>query len=396
MRDIPIKNPGDQLFSAEWNDVAEELENIITSTGITLSASDLTQLSKAVTNYVAESSYYVDSGITNAYVVNPLGTLSPITSYKVGTWVRFSTTNPNTGPSTINVASLGVKPILDAYGKALTGGEIPATAEVQIFYDGTNFRLISSSLSSFAVGMTKKFVGCRLANNASDLLKDIDFNSGYFRANNRPLVFKSPTTIVKQLDAVWAPGSGVGGRASAVGISPNTWYHCFYLASNTGTIDAGFDASIIATNLLSDAAGYPYYAYRGSIKTDGSSNIYAFYNLGDLFYWNALVNEINGGLTGAYTNFTIGTPPGVITEAYLNGTVEEVTTGASEVLARSNIVPNFVRSILESDNGPANKYSKNDFVILADTASQIQLRYGAVNPTTFVLRTTGYRQLYDQ
>lgn len=79
-----------------------------------------------------------DTGAANAYVVVlPY----PPAAYTVGQRVAFIPANGNTGPSTINVNSLGVKAIKRFDGTDLLIGDIPAGAFVELRYDGTDFRM---------------------------------------------------------------------------------------------------------------------------------------------------------------------------------------------------------------------------------------------------------------
>jgi hypothetical protein len=123
MRDIPTKVTGNNLTADEFNDIPTELENAITSAGITLSAGDLTQLSKAIAHYVGNSSFYTDTGVADAYVATPIGANKSPPAYVNGMVVEFKIGNTSTGASTINVDGLGVKNITGtASAGALTVG----------------------------------------------------------------------------------------------------------------------------------------------------------------------------------------------------------------------------------------------------------------------------------
>lgn len=89
-------------------------------------------------------SYAADSGAANAYVI----TLTPApTAYATGQLFRFKTSNANTGVSTLNVNGLGAKTIKGKGGADLAAGEISAGQVVAVQYDGTNFQLLSQSIS---------------------------------------------------------------------------------------------------------------------------------------------------------------------------------------------------------------------------------------------------------
>jgi hypothetical protein len=73
-------------------------------------------------------------------------TITPaITAYVTGQTFRFVAAGANTGAVTININGLGAKAVTKSGATALTGGDIPAGAAVQIFYDGTQFQLSSGA-----------------------------------------------------------------------------------------------------------------------------------------------------------------------------------------------------------------------------------------------------------
>lgn len=102
------------------------------------------------TGKISQSSaevYAADSGAADAYVV----TLSPVPAgYTNGMVVRFKAANANTGASTVNVNSLGVKNITKRYNTALIANDILANAIITAVYDGTQFQIVHE-LSATAV-----------------------------------------------------------------------------------------------------------------------------------------------------------------------------------------------------------------------------------------------------
>jgi hypothetical protein len=81
--------------------------------------------------------YAADSGAANAYVV----ALSPVPSLVAGLSVVFKVGNSNTGASTLNLNSLGVKSVTKSGTTALAGGDLVAGQIVTAVYDGTQFQL---------------------------------------------------------------------------------------------------------------------------------------------------------------------------------------------------------------------------------------------------------------
>ncbi len=105
-----------------------ELEAVTTGFGLVE-----TQISSAIRGM---GNYGVDSGVVNAYVVTGVAT-AYITSYVDGLELTVKTVTANTGASTINVNSLGVKTIVRADGSALQTGDILANAPFTIIYNST-------------------------------------------------------------------------------------------------------------------------------------------------------------------------------------------------------------------------------------------------------------------
>ena len=139
--DIVSKITGDSLTATEFNQIPNELENTISSTGQTPNDGDLFQVSKSIADYTANGDFYTDSGAADAYVLAAQGSKQAPTSYATGTRVRFSVGNTNTGASTVNVATLGVKSIKRQDGSALSIGDMVAGEIVELEYDSTNFLL---------------------------------------------------------------------------------------------------------------------------------------------------------------------------------------------------------------------------------------------------------------
>jgi hypothetical protein len=91
-----------------------------------------------------------DSGAADAYVV----TLPQTVAYTAGLRVRFVAGAANTGASTVNVNSLGVKAIKQANGDALISGDIALDQVVDLTYDGTNFKFVGATNSAVTAAAT--------------------------------------------------------------------------------------------------------------------------------------------------------------------------------------------------------------------------------------------------
>jgi len=117
-----------------------EIVNTISSTGIiTPGDGDLSQLAKAIQS--GQLNFEHDTGTANNYATN----MSPNPgSYFEGLMVILKMLNTNTGPSVLNLNSLGNKPIVRSDGSPLVGDDIVAGFYICFLYDGTSFRMVWS------------------------------------------------------------------------------------------------------------------------------------------------------------------------------------------------------------------------------------------------------------
>ena len=157
-----------------------------------------------------------------------------------------------------------------------------------------------------------------ILSNGTDTANDIDISA--FSARDFADTFTmTGTAFTKQMDAVWASGSGAGGLPSAlfpVGVA--TWHHVFAISNEDGTtVDTGFDTDLTASNLRDDS-GLTLYRRLGGVYVNGGGTIDQFYQLGNHFFWDIMVSAWNtsGGGTSRITA-TVRTPLGIETLAIL-------------------------------------------------------------------------------
>ena len=119
--------------------------------------------------------------------------------------------------------------------------------------------------------------------NGTDTTNDIDIAIGECADSDNDHILKLTAAMGKQIDVNWAaggtPGTPAGGFPSGLTLTNDTGYHFFLIKKDSdGTIDSGFDTSLTATNLLSDATGYTEYRRVGSILY-GTATIEQFFDL---------------------------------------------------------------------------------------------------------------------
>jgi len=374
------------------NSVKEEVNNTVTQSGQSLTGiGDTSQLSKGIANYVSSSAFYSCTNTGDAYTLTPISPFKGITGYKDGQLFRFRPSATNTTQSpTANFNSQGVKSITKADGSTQVDiGQIDLNEDIELRYDLANDVLVIPKLGTSSLFHTWATGGIKTENDSSNPLRNIKFNIGSCRdaADTFDIVFSS--ALVKQLDAVWAAGTGLGGRASAVSLTANTTYHLFVISKVDGTTDAGFDTSLSASNLLSDATGYTKYRRVGSMRTDSSSNWLQYYQQGKRFILKASILDLN--YVPASNNYptlsTISTPLGIITTAICECGMSGTTNSTHGVTSA------FVNDASQTVLGETAS-DQNFIIVYVDTNTSSQINEGrtatAGGSYTFTLRVLGW------
>lgn len=392
MLSIPSKSTGSTYLASEFEGGSvREVQNIITDTGIALSGADLNQLGKAVSEYVAGASFYVEGGgsAADAYVLAAIGSKKTPTQYFDGLEIVFRVTNSNTGASTVALPGLAAVDLKKDNGATdLSGGDLLAGTYAAFRYDSAagDFDFMWSTTAGSAGDLPRGYIdGLVMSNNGVDSDHDIDTTIGVARSSDDSIDMTA-TAFTKRIDANWVAGSGNGGFPSALSIAIDTWYHYFIISTPGGTIDFGFDSSLTATNLLTDATGYTKIRRIGSVLTDGSSNIIGFYSKGDDFWWNSAPTDFSGSAPGSFTNVTLSVPLGVETLARTNTQI--ISSGIDGVAFKSNVTTTeWVVLRADTERG----WSRDR--IWADTSSQIKHKADTGTPATYFLFNLGWTDL---
>ena len=141
---------------------------------ITRLQADMTELFGLAAKF--ENYGIVDTGgAADAYT---LAMTNTITSYTDGLPVLMRVTDANTGASTINIDSIGVKSIVQPDGTALAAGDLPAAGLAMLSYDLANTQFIlMSSVSSYTTAAAASAAAAAVsaaAAAADEILTDAD------------------------------------------------------------------------------------------------------------------------------------------------------------------------------------------------------------------------------
>lgn len=225
--------------------------------------------------------------------------------------------------------------------------------------------------------------------NGTDATNDIDIATGIAASQNDvKALIELKTIMVKQIDAAWVAGSAAGGFPSGLTLTNDTWYHVFLIKrSDTGVVDAGYDTSATAANLLSDASNYDSYRRIGSVYY-GTATIDPFLSHNGRVFWEAWASSTDPA-TG---NLVVRTPPDVRCIAHMMQVVNtpNFTQGSSTL--RPNVGSSTVQTAggfqgTGTASGDTGRFDA-PVDVLTDTSSQIHNIDGSGN--TIYIYTMGY------
>lgn len=229
---------------------------------------------------------------------------------------------------------------------------------------------------------------------AADADHDITIGAGSCRAESGLSDIRLSTAITKRIDAAWAEGDNLGGLASSVSLVADATYHLFVISKPDGTVDAGWDTSLDAANLLSDAVGYDSYRRVFSNITDGSANIIGYSQNGDWVEYSETILDYTSDTTGtARVVVPVTTPSGVNVQALITGELGNDSGGVSTAWMasknKSDVAPTGANRNLfvSSTCGIAQQMLQ----IETTTTPEIAFRNTLSNSDTFInVRTNGY------
>jgi hypothetical protein len=145
-------------------------------------------------------------------------------------------------------------------------------------------------------------------NPGADADHDLTISAGVTRDSTDTYMMTLLSPLTKQSDAAWAAGNNAGGMFVG-SVQANTYYHCFLILKEDGTIDAGLDTSLVCANR---PAGYIAHRRIATRRTNNNGDWFIIWQLGDQNLWQYPRWDALGVTLGTTpTLFTLSTPPGV-------------------------------------------------------------------------------------
>ncbi|HEV2557969.1 MAG TPA: hypothetical protein VGU45_05025 [Microvirga sp.] len=235
-------------------------------------------------------------------------------------------------------------------------------------------------------GLPRAFLsGLQLANNASDLVNDIDIAPGEARdsADGADIVLAG--TLTKRLDAAWAVGTGQGGLDAGSKAASTTYHVWLIKRTDTGVVDVLF--SMAATEPMMPA-GYDRRRRIGSVLTDGSGNIRRFVQAGTLFRI-ASVNAVTGSSNRSTSLLALSVPSGIRVRAKMTGRLQIAGQAVAEMLTGPGEVNGLQAIKLVTYGSNITTVAASEIEEITNTSRQIYL--GVIGGTTqYVLDVFGW------
>jgi len=249
--------------------------------------------------------------------------------------------------------------------------------------------LVTSTVASHALP-PRHISNLTLANNALDPAYDIDISPGAARDEFDGYNMVLTTTLTKQLNAIWAPGTNAGGLFVGA-VAADTSYHIFLIYNIVdGYVDVGFDTSANAANRPD--SGNLKYRRIGTILTDANASIQQFSQFGNIF---TLKNGKFDYVAAAVPlTFTLRVPTGITTLARIAVTgYPDAAAGVTSVFYISETSTTGVGPpvrVAAGDNGTYYYVSQNTFDIVADINGLIKATASLGGFTRVEVQTIGW------
>ncbi len=330
------------------------------------------------------------------------GATTPTTTFPNQWWLDTSTNilkqrdNANTAwVNTASKAGTNWIPYLNGVlmntvaTESLAGiAEIATLAETDAGTDDT--RIVSPlKLASTSVLLSRSYlVGLTLSND-TDATNDINVTEGAARnaTNDGNLVLAAEQT--KQLDVSWATGDDAGGLSSSLTLTNDTWYHAFLILVS-GTVEVGFDTSIVAANLITDHSATKYRRI-GSVRRGTATNL-AFTQTGDRFLLaNPTLDVDSTTLIATAVLYTLTVPTDLKIEAIIN--IGVVDSGGTSIYVSSPDADDEAASEtagpLASIRATSSLSAQSKMTVLTDTSSRVRARAEAT-ADNFRIATLGW------
>jgi hypothetical protein len=244
---------------------------------------------------------------------------------------------------------------------------------------------LAQSAGGISANLLRGYIsGLGLSNNPITPNTMVDVAAGVANADDASLMMELSAGTIN-LSTVGANGLDAGSLAA------NTWYHVFAIAQADGTTSRIASLSPVAPTLPS---GYVKRRRLGSVRTNASSQIVAFKQMGRKFLWSVPVcdyQQLNPGTAAVLPSLTV--PSGVQVDAlvwfYLQtGDGARRTALITSPDQADTPASDGVMSSAASGIGTTNGNMQAEYTVRTNVSRQIRFRLATSGAQTSVIITT--------
>ena len=385
MENLGNRVNGNAISAAQWNQPPNEIQNVITQAGISLTSADVEQLGQAISALGMGNAYYIDTGAADVYVVDPVAGRQGADVYIDGMFVIFRADNASTGTATatvtVNGIAGGAKNIKREDGTDLLVNDIRSGRDAWFRYDDASGTFLLQDFSILLDATTalppNHLTGFQhRISTTGDPVDDIDVLVGGVCRDSTDAQNIVGTALTKRIDETWVAGDDAGGMNDTEhAVSDDTWYRLFVLSSLAGVIDYGWDTSATAANLIADTAviaalGATGVKFRQIAWTRRGTalNILYVQNPDDLdeIDWDVPFLDDSNAPTTTATSITILAPP--------DSTAQIVTLYEGDAAADADVF-GLVTALTQTDTAPS--------ATIYNTGGQRELSGGSLGIQSF-------------
>lgn len=281
--------------------------------------------------------------------------------------------NAATARTNLGLGNSATRNVGTTAGTVVDGGDSRFN-DIVTATNAANDAAAAATAAAAAVGGQGAIFGLTLSNNVTDANNDIDITAGSAKDSTGALTIILASGITKRLDAAWAVGSGNGGLDTGSKASASFYHMWLIMRSDTGVEDVLFSLSATAPTM---PANYDYKRRIGCVVTNGSSNIFAFTQIGDRFIYAApSANAVNASVTTSPANLTLSVPTGINVEAifrvlFTSATAQNffLVQEMSETSAAANATDGNVSLSVEV----ASQFAAGEFRAMTDTSGRVRV-----------------------
>jgi hypothetical protein len=334
------------------------------------------------------------SGGPNAWTLTPNANQPDVTSYTNFQRFIFVPSAASTGAVTAQINALGFAPVYVSASQQAGLGTLAAGVPVGLLFlqslnAGSGGFFIYTNVNTLTATILRGFIGgLALSNDGSTPNSVIDVAAGIC-ADSTAATYIALTAFTKSTAGAWVAGSGGNGMGTALTVGASTWYFAFAIINN-GLPDVYFDTSITAANKPTNTTSF---RRIGSFKTDGSSHILAFTQIGTgstrQYAWTVATLDVNAdtALSNTLKLYTINVPLGIKVIADISVLAKCTTVQGFYVVSPDTTT---VSGVGDLNNSVANVNTAAPKQVRTNTAQQIAMQSTAAANNTVSIGTNGW------